>query len=202
MSGGWFLRNVGKRYLHPLLERRSLPNSFVSTEAPILAKQQSRTYSPIPLLLFRKVKESGNTTSFYPSSRFFSSSSSSSSNSFIGWYLGMIESRPVLTKSITAGLIYSVADLSAQRMTQTSSESFDLIRTLRMTGYGMLFMGPSLHFWFNFLSRVFPKLDVVTTLKKLIMGQVIYGPIVTATFFSLNAALQGELRVINIINNA
>lgn len=52
-------------------------------------------------------------------SGFCSSSSSSSSASvskigFVGWYLGMVKSRPVLTKSVTSSLIYIAADLSSQ----------------------------------------------------------------------------------------
>ncbi|XP_010277092.1 PREDICTED: protein SYM1 [Nelumbo nucifera] len=199
MSGGWFLRNGGKRCLHGLVGRYSIPNFCVSIEAPFLTKQQSRAYSPTPLLLFRKLKGSGISTSFYSSSlcsssssRSSSSSSSSTTSSFVGWYLGMIGSHPVLTKSITSALIYTAADLSSQMISETSSESFDSIRTLRMAGYGMFVLGPSLHFWFNFMSRVFPKRDMVTTLKKIVMGQTVYGPTMTVIFFSLNASLQGE----------
>ncbi|KAK9163706.1 hypothetical protein Syun_004608 [Stephania yunnanensis] len=162
----------------------------------------------------------------------YSSSSSSSSlcsgSGVVGWYLGMIKSHPVLTKSITCGGIYMAADVSSQvenavwypysthhevhlfaeglgfnlnliglciRMngfTLGSSEPFDLLRTIRMGGYGMLVAGPSLHFWFNFISRVLPKRDTITTLKKIFIGQVTYGPVMTVTFFSLNAALQGS----------
>ncbi|PWA75169.1 peroxisomal membrane 22 kDa (Mpv17/PMP22) family protein [Artemisia annua] len=77
-------------------------------------------------------------------------------------------------------------------MTQSSSEPFNFIRTCRMAGYGAVFSGPTLHFWFNFVSRVFPKKDLISTFKKMFMGQFIYGPIMTAVFFSVNAALQGE----------
>ncbi|KAK9097199.1 hypothetical protein Sjap_022696 [Stephania japonica] len=127
----------------------------------------------------------------------YSSSSSSSwslcsGSAVVGWYLGMIKSHPVLTKSITCGSIYMAADVSSQGFTLGSSEPFDLLRTIRMGGYGMLVAGPSLHFWFNFISRVLPKRDTITTLKKIFVGQVTYGPVMTATFFSLNAALQGE----------
>ncbi|KAF9600762.1 hypothetical protein IFM89_012206 [Coptis chinensis] len=146
-----------------------------------------------PLLYKQKPPKYPSLYSFY---RSYSSSSSSSSltskNGFIGWYLGMLESRPILTKSITSSLIYTFADLSSQAITGSSSDSFDLIRTSRMAGYGMLVMGPSMHFWFNFISKVLPKRDVVNTLKKLFMGQTIYGPIMTTIFFSVNAGLQGE----------
>ena len=51
---------------------------------------------------------------------FGSSSSSSSSSSsfsafgFVGWYLGMVKSRPIVTKSVTCSLIYIAADLTSQ----------------------------------------------------------------------------------------
>ncbi|KAL7583766.1 hypothetical protein Lser_V15G45861 [Lactuca serriola] len=110
----------------------------------------------------------------------------------VRWYLRMIKTQPILTKSVTASLVYTAADLTSQTMTRQSLEPYDLIRTCRMAGYGMIILGPTLHLWFNFLSRVFPKKDVFTTLKKIFMGQAIYGPIMMAVFFSTNAALQGE----------
>lgn len=78
-----------------------------------------------------------------------------------------------------------------QTIVRQSSEPYDLVRTLRMAGYGMLILGPSLHFWFNFVSRVLPKRDLITTLKKIVLGQTVYGPTMTVVFFSANAALQG-----------
>jgi len=71
-------------------------------------------------------------------------------------------------------------------ISSTSSSSFDFIRALSVAGYGLLFLGPSQHLWFNFMSKVLPKRDVLTTFKKVFMGQECY------PFFSYNAALQGE----------
>ncbi|ONK59970.1 uncharacterized protein A4U43_C08F12820 [Asparagus officinalis] len=104
----------------------------------------------------------------------------------------MIGARPVLTKSLTAGAIFTAADVSSQMVTLKHSDSLDLVRTCRMAGYGMLFSGPSLHLWFNTVSRFLPKRDVFTTFKKMFLGQTVYGPIMTAVFFSINARLQGE----------
>lgn len=72
-----------------------------------------------------------------------------------------------------------------------SSEPYDLIRTLRMAGYGGLILGPTLHYWFNFMSKILPGRDLLTTVKKMALGQSVYGPIMTVVFFSTNAALQG-----------
>lgn len=124
--------------------------------------------------------------------------SSITNSGLVGWYLGMIKTRPILTKSITSALIYTAADLTSQTMSRLSSSSscsedgYDVIRTCRMAGFGLIILGPTLHLWFNFVSRVLPKQDLIATFKKMLMGQTIFGPIMTAVFFSVNAALQGE----------
>uniref|UniRef100_A0A0E0MMT8 Uncharacterized protein n=1 Tax=Oryza punctata TaxID=4537 RepID=A0A0E0MMT8_ORYPU len=110
----------------------------------------------------------------------------------VAWYLGSIEARPVLTKSVTAAAIFTVADLSSQMITLGPEDSLDLVRTLRMASYGLLISGPSLHIWFNFVSKLLPKQDVVNTFKKMFLGQAVYGPIINSVFFSYNAGLQGE----------
>ncbi|KAG5254110.1 PXMP2/4 family protein [Salix suchowensis] len=100
-----------------------------------------------------------------------------------------------LTKSAASSLIFIAADCpSSQTISLPSSEPYDLERTLRMAGYGLLVIGPSLHFWFGFVSKLLPERDLVTTFKKILMGQTIYEPIMTVVFFSLNARLQGMHR--------
>lgn len=90
-----------------------------------------------------------------------------------------------------------------QKMMLPSSDSLDLIRTLRMTGFGLLILGPSQHLWFNFVGKILPRRDVITTIKKLLIGQAIFGPCINSVFFSFNAALQGaqELWIFNPLTN-
>ncbi|CAH9077862.1 unnamed protein product [Cuscuta epithymum] len=104
----------------------------------------------------------------------------------------MLDSRPILTKSLSSSLIYAAADSTSQMITMSSSDSLDIIRTLRMASFGLIILGPAQHVWFNFLGRILPRQDVVTSLKKLVMGQLVLGPFITGTFFSFNAVLQGE----------
>ncbi|XP_057964367.1 uncharacterized protein LOC131155332 [Malania oleifera] len=184
---GRFLRN-GR--VHRLSQGRSVADFTPASIAPPIFRTHhphSRPYHHF----FKKVKEFEISPSVFPS-QFLSSPSSSSTIGFVGWYLGMVKARPVLTKSITCSLIYTAADLSSQTIALPSSQSYDFLRTLRMAGYGLIILGPSLHYWFNFVSKILPKRDLVTTLKKIIMGQTLYGPVMTTFFFSVNAALQGE----------
>ncbi|CAK9145823.1 unnamed protein product, partial [Ilex paraguariensis] len=118
-------------------------------------------------------------------------SSTTSSASKVG-FVSKISLAPFSLKASLAAFIYTAADLSSQMIAQPSSEPYDLVRTLRMAGYGMLILGPSVHFWFNFVSKALPQRDLITTLKKIVLGQTIYGPAMTVVFFSVNAGLQGE----------
>jgi len=61
-----------------------------------------------------------------------------------------------------------------------------------MAIYGLLVLGPTQHMWFGFLSKILPKTDLASTLKKILMGQFILGPIINTVFFSYNGAFQGE----------
>lgn len=127
-----------------------------------------------------------------PSVSTASCSSTSSKIGLLGWYLSKLSSHPFITKSVTTSLIYAAADLTSQMITLPAADPFDLLRTSRMAAFGLIFLGPSQHLWFNFLSKALPRRDVQTTLKKILMGQAIYGPCNNSLFFSYNAALQGE----------
>lgn len=81
--------------------------------------------------------------------------------------------------------------VNCQTITMPPSGSLDLMRTLRMAGYGLFILGFLQHTWFNFLGRVLPKRDIFTTLKKIVVGQLVFGPLTTSIFFTYNATLQG-----------
>ncbi|GMI91098.1 hypothetical protein HRI_002779100 [Hibiscus trionum] len=183
-SGGNTLKSLTKRcrILQLSSHSHSLFHGKSFNESP-LTSQRWRLYS---------FSSPHKVTSFKgsPSLRSFSTSSSSSKVGLLGWYLGKLESNPVITKSITTSIIFAAADFTSQMI--TSSSGYDSIRTLRMAGYGLLLLGPSQHHWFNFLSKGLPKRDMLTTFKKMFLGQAVFGPLTTSVFFSYNAALQGE----------
>ncbi|KAL2894607.1 Protein sym-1 [Bienertia sinuspersici] len=130
--------------------------------------------------------------------KFSYSSNGSKFGGFLKWYLGILESRPFITKGISSSLIFAAADITSQIITLPSFGCFDSLRTLRIAGYGLLIMGPSQHLWFNCLSRILPGTDVFTTVKKIVMGQAVFGPIMNSIFFSYNAALQGRATIYHV----
>ncbi|KAH6781111.1 Peroxisomal membrane 22 kDa family protein [Perilla frutescens var. hirtella] len=82
--------------------------------------QQYRSYTPFRHHLhFMKKPSVSETQNHVPTSfsifrRFCSSKSSNSRMGFLSWYLGMLESRPILTKSASAAVIYATADITSQ----------------------------------------------------------------------------------------
>ncbi|XP_020552882.1 uncharacterized protein LOC105172678 isoform X2 [Sesamum indicum] len=201
MKNGHLKAHLRHHSLHRFLQqstKHSIPDPPVSAHKKMGNHlrhqfQQCKWCSPFPHFISRKTKELQFSAPTKISS-IFSPRVSSSSPKFglVGWYLGMIQTRPIATKSITSAFIYTVADLSSQTIAAENSEGYDLVRTLRMAGYGLVIIGPSLHYWFNLVSRVFPKRDLLSTLKKMALGQTVYGPTATTVFFSVNAALQAS----------
>ncbi|KAL2335006.1 hypothetical protein Fmac_016219 [Flemingia macrophylla] len=164
---------------HILSTRFFLGHRFPPPLPPRLPKTQRRPPTPMPIVV-----------SFSSSS---SSPSPSRNSPFVAWYLRMLQSHPLATKSITSSIIFASADVTSQIIALPSfSASYDILRTFRMAVYGLLILGPSQHKWFNYLSKILPEKDVTSTLKKILMGQAIFGPIINTVFFTYNGVLQGE----------
>ncbi|KAB2045743.1 hypothetical protein ES319_D01G182600v1 [Gossypium barbadense] len=87
--------------IHPFLRNRT--------------KIQAREYVRLPNVV-RKVREHEISPSLFSSfsSSFSSSTASFGKMGFVGWYLGIVKSWPVLTKSVTSSAIYVAVDLSSQ----------------------------------------------------------------------------------------
>ncbi|KAJ8773261.1 hypothetical protein K2173_028438 [Erythroxylum novogranatense] len=175
--------------------KRCVTANFLSKGSCTNQQQQRFCTSTRSSHNIKKTRDSKASVFLFVPSRSFSESSYSNSKSklgLLGWYMGKLNSHPATTKTITTSLIYAASDMTAQMISSQSSDSLDAIRTLRMAGYGFVFLGPSQHLWFNAMSRALPKRDMLSTLAKIFLGQGVYGPVNTTLFFSYNAALQGE----------
>ncbi|KAG0563134.1 hypothetical protein M758_8G006000 [Ceratodon purpureus] len=122
---------------------------------------------------------------------------SASKLSFVAWYLRKLDERPLLTKSLTAGAIYTGSDLCSQGLSALYEDdagpvSWDAARSARMLAVGLFMSGPLLHLWFGKVGKLIPGRDISSTLKKLVLGQLFFGPAFCAAFFTLNAYAQGE----------
>ncbi|GAA0160918.1 transporter [Lithospermum erythrorhizon] len=155
-----------------------------------LAKQPNQSY--LRTLLSKPRSPQTPQIHVLPKAMYSSSPHLPEKKGLIQWYLRMLEVRPIFTKAVSSSLIYAAADVTSQMITMPPSGSIDFVRTTRIASFGLFILGPSQHFWFSFVANALPKRDVVSTLKKIVMGQLIFGPIINSIFFSYNAGLQGE----------
>ncbi|XP_059637349.1 codeine O-demethylase-like [Cornus florida] len=118
------MRNVTKRSFFLQQLSSSNPtrysNSIVNSPVWLQSAYSAQCTSLHHLSKIRVSKTSPS--SFYISSPSYSSSASSSSSyskmGLLVWYLGKLESRPLLTKSATASFMFAAADLTSQLVNQ------------------------------------------------------------------------------------
>lgn len=80
-------------------------------------------------------------------------------------YNANLRRRPLATKALTAGAIAGISDLIAQRL--AGAGPLQLRRTALMALFGLLWSGPSAHYWQAFMERLFGSTQGwVTALRK------------------------------------
>jgi hypothetical protein len=80
----------------------------------------------------------------------------SSQKSFVQWYEGHLEARPILTKAVTGSILWGIGDVVAQVFPHLSEGSldtldYDWMRTGRAVTFGGVIHAPTSHLHFNFL---------------------------------------------------
>ncbi len=108
-----------------------------------------------------------------------------SSLSFVQWYEGHLERSPILTKSVTGGILWGLGDAVAQLMPHFAFEAegekkelvYDWARTGRAVTFGGVIHAPTSHLHFNFLEWMTVRAGVsglAIPVFKTIMEQVRY----------------------------
>ncbi|XP_048577454.1 protein SYM1 [Nematostella vectensis] len=111
------------------------------------------------------------------------------------WYNERLTKRPLLTKAFTAGVLYSVGDVIAQRVSLRDAP-LDRPRMLRAAIYGTFIVAPLAHLHFNFLNwLVVEKLAVRTLLVpfvKVYFDQFVYwAPSIVAIYHLSMGFMEG-----------
>ena len=129
-------------------------------------------------------------------------------------YMDSLDTHPLLTKSVTASMITAASNFVSQFVTfrRKASESKtratsdgtskerqkhynkrDIVKYLL---FGLLWVGPSSHFWQNALERLVPRRRGETkaswALRKMLCDQICYGPVGNAVFLGfIGRVIQG-----------
>ncbi|KAI0562220.1 hypothetical protein FGB62_64g150 [Gracilaria domingensis] len=107
-------------------------------------------------------------------------------------YMRAMSRNPVLTKAITTSLIAFLGDVLAQKFSQMANKEFlwDMRRTLAITVWGFCFMGPTLHYWFSTLDKLYT--NKYSVISKLITDQLLFAPFFNSAFMMGVGTLEGH----------
>ncbi|KAG7341956.1 Mpv17 / PMP22 family protein [Nitzschia inconspicua] len=122
------------------------------------------------------------------------------------WYNQCLNRRPVVTKSVTAGLIVSLGDFVGQCMQLVSSRSdemepstpatFDVVRLAQFCSMGMFLQAPVTHYYYLALDHYLPPTPenpwAWVTFVKLFIDQTTYAPLFLFSVFLYLGFLEGD----------
>ena len=100
----------------------------------------------------------------------------------------------MITKSITAGVIFAASDIMAQWLEHYRIASGRRIAWHQVTAsslVGLCFFGPAAHLWYGAMQRSFPGGQASSVAAKLCLGQAIFGPTFTIVFFAASLLADG-----------
>lgn len=119
--------------------------------------------------------------------------------SFIQFYSYSIQNAPILTKSITAGIIFSLSDWLAQRIVKIHQQTQLLQNTTQIVVeingiqwsriiasgiVGLFYYGPAAHYWYEWIFHLIPGMTFYDSFKKATLAQLLFDPIFTSIYFA------------------
>ena len=114
-------------------------------------------------------------------------------------YAMCLQQRPILTKSATAGIIFALSDLFAQRLEKrdehakpASHRPIVWSRILSSAAVGFFYFGPAAHYWYDMIFRILPSTSLGSTIQKAALGQLFFGPTFTCIFFATGLMQLGQ----------
>ncbi|KAM0284248.1 hypothetical protein ACHAQH_002037 [Verticillium albo-atrum] len=112
----------------------------------------------------------------------------------LAWYQARLAARPLLTQSITTGVLFVTGDVVAQQAVEKKGvKGHDLARTGRMALYGSSVFGPVATTWFGFLARnINFRSTAATTIGRVAADQLVFAPVMIGVFLSSMATLEGS----------
>ncbi|KAL5225155.1 hypothetical protein ABZP36_011794 [Zizania latifolia] len=109
----------------------------------------------------------------------------------LAWYLLSLDKHPVATKAVTSAVLTLAGDLICQLAVDRVPE-LDLKRTFVFTFLGLVLVGPTLHVWYLYLSKLVTINGASGAVARLLLDQFIFSPVFIGVFMSLLVTLEGK----------
>jgi len=104
-------------------------------------------------------------------------------------YSNALERYPKVTKCLTSGVVMGAGDFIGQVYYEGS---FDKERLARYSILGAGLVGPSLHYWYNFLGRMIPGTQFSAVIYRIAVDQLIFAPCFIGLFIFCILLLEGR----------
>lgn len=101
-----------------------------------------------------------------------------------GWklYNDQLDANPLVTKSMTSLVGWALGDYLAQ--TFIGSAPFNMKRFIRLAAFGLLYHGPSGHYFYNWLDSKIPGTGPRQVATKVAIDQLLWCPLFMTVFFT------------------
>lgn len=107
-------------------------------------------------------------------------------------YNKLLDAQPLLTKCLTSLTGFTVGDILAQSFIESEDKPYDIMRTIRLGSFGLLFHGSTGHYFYGFLDSKLPGTKPVTVASKVFIDQTIWNPIFGCCFFGYLNMVEGK----------
>ena len=126
-------------------------------------------------------------------------------SSFASFYAHQLKTRPVQTKSVTAGIIFGMSDYFAQTIERNKSDDEEkkaIVKSRILTSLlvGLIVFGPAANWWYSTMFKLWPSTALFPTLIKAFLGQLLFGPAFTTIFFAAGMIQSGTFSFVGWIN--
>ena len=176
--------SLGRQYGRNLRKNSVFPTPHhLRHESFALSKDSSRS---IEFCSVRRFSETGCSA--------VSSSSVKPRSSFFGWYSKKLDTHPIMTKCVSAGLVSSIGSTFAQIIAQQQAEKehinaendnkkelepfeIDLERVSRFVVLNIVYVAPVLHYWYEYVNRALPGRSFSRVLQRTFCDEFLFSPI-------------------------
>ncbi|KAG7480887.1 hypothetical protein MATL_G00061030 [Megalops atlanticus] len=114
-------------------------------------------------------------------------------------YLILLKKYPILTKSVTSGILSALGNLLSQALERRKrskngslTKDIDILGPARFAVYGLCVTGPLSHYFYQLLELLFPSTVPYCTLKRLLLDRLIFAPAFLLLFFFIMNILEGK----------
>lgn len=113
----------------------------------------------------------------------------------LSWYSKKLDTHPLTTKMISAGIVASCGDVLSQKVRAHRAKqafSWDMIRTAKFGFLGFIYIAPLTHVWYGWLLKQSPGTSLKSVAIRVGIDQFCFEPIYVPSFLTAVWVFEGE----------